>query len=222
MRITVHWHVMPCNMVADYWRFGGTTFCHLTLQQLLRNVGNLPPDGAVSHSSRQHPQGVAEFQPRLVSGQSLELDVSIVICDNLTDVQPLESLVNTANHCFLPHKFAKMLFYRTQSDSFPFKQLLSCYFCCRPAQQKLVRPPGNSRQQDKSPSIVRYRYYRNLAYGEDTTIDTRTSHRVCRHLNPAYSWSKSPQLHSVAHRMRHRPYISSFPQYNRLVLVLPL
>jgi len=73
-------------MVADYRRFGGTPFRHLTLQQLLRNVSNLLPDSAVSHSSRQHPHGVAEFQSRLVSGQSLEPDVPIVICDNLTDV----------------------------------------------------------------------------------------------------------------------------------------
>jgi len=114
-------------MVADCRRFGGNPFRHLTLQQLLRNVSNLLPDSAVSHSSRQHPHGVAEFQSRLVSGQSLEPDVPIVICDNLTDVQPVESPVNTANHCFLPYKFAKMLFYRMQSDSFPFKQLLSCY-----------------------------------------------------------------------------------------------
>lgn len=106
-------------MVADYRRFGRTPFRHLTLRQF--------PDGAVSHSSRQHPHSVTEFQSRLVSGQSLQLDISIVICFNLTDVQPAESPVNTANHCFLPRKFAKMLFYRVQSDSFRFKQLLSCY-----------------------------------------------------------------------------------------------
>ena len=110
MRITVHWHVTPCNLVADYRHFGGTPFRHLTLQQLLRNVGNLPPDVTVSHSSTQNPHGVAEFQSRLVSGQSLEPDISIVICDNLTDVQPIESPVNTAKRCFLPRIFAKMLF----------------------------------------------------------------------------------------------------------------
>jgi hypothetical protein len=88
MRIAAHWHVTPCNLVADYRRFGGTPCRHPTLQHLLRNVGNLSPDGAVSHSSRQHPHGVAEFQPTLVSEQSLEPDVSIVVCDNLTDVQP--------------------------------------------------------------------------------------------------------------------------------------
>jgi len=102
MRIAVHWHVTPCNLVADYRRFGETLFRHLTLQQLLQNVGNLPPDGTVSHSSRQQVKGVAEFQSRLVSGQSLEPDVSIVIC---------ESPVNTANHRFLPHKFAKFFFF---------------------------------------------------------------------------------------------------------------
>jgi hypothetical protein len=162
MRITVHWHVTPRNLLADYRRFGGTCFRHLTLQQLLQNVGNLPPDGAVSHSSRQHPHGIAEFQSRLVSGQSLEPEVSIVICDNLTDVQPVESPVNTANHCFLPHKFAKLLFYRMRSDSFPFKRLYLAILCFRPARQKLVRPPGNSRQQDKSPSIVWVPLLQNL------------------------------------------------------------
>jgi hypothetical protein len=93
-----------------------------------------------------------------------------------------------------------------RSDSFPFKRLYLAILCCRPARQKLVRPPGNSRQQDKSPSVVRYRYYKILAYGEDTTIDTRKSHRACRYLYPAYGWSKSSQLHSVAHKIRHRPY----------------
>jgi len=98
-----------------------------------------------------------------------------------------------------------------RSDSFPFKRLYLAILCCGPARQKLVRPPGNSRQQDKSPSIVRYRYYKILAYGEDTTIDTRTSHRTCRYLYPAYGWSKSWQLLGVAHKIRHRPYSFILP-----------
>jgi hypothetical protein len=103
MKIAIHWHLTPCSLVSTFRRnpLSSSSGCSEYVKAAAPKLWQL--------AARRHRHAEGEFKSRLMSGKGSEPDSSIVICDNLTDIRPAESPVNTAIHRFLPHKFTKML-----------------------------------------------------------------------------------------------------------------